>query len=44
MKMRKSVQKQLGLLKEKATTKVRTPKPYNRRQKHKEDFCFSLPV
>lgn len=41
-KMRKSVQKQLGLLKENKTLKVRSPKPYSRKQKHRENFL--LPV
>ena len=40
-KMRKSVQKELGLFTEDLTVKVRTPQPYTRKIKHKHNILLS---
>ena len=40
--MRQSIQKELGLLKEDITTKVREVKPYTRKIKHKQNFLDTI--
>lgn len=40
--MRQSIQKELGLLKEDITTKVRVVKPYTRKMKHKQDYTIGV--
>jgi hypothetical protein len=40
--MRQSIQKQLGLIKEDNTIKVRTARPYNRKEKHKTDYISHI--
>lgn len=40
-RMRQSVQKELGFLKEDTTTKIRTVQPYSRKIKHK-NLQFNL--
>lgn len=40
--MRQSIQKELGIIKEATDIKVRNPRPYCRKEKHKENFILSI--